>query len=313
MCTAIFQKTSTGSFFGRNLDVEKEYGEKVYITPRNFGFCFKNKTVLKNNYAMIGMGIISEGYPLYFDATNEYGLSAAGLNFPRFAHYNNKIEGKINIASFEIIPYFLAQYKTVAEVISASENMSIWNIPFSPALLPTPLHWMIADKERCVCLEQTKNGLKIFENQCGVLTNSPSFDIQLFDLNNYLSLSSDTPENSFAEKLNLEPYSRGMGALGLPGDFSSRSRFVRACFIKMNMHFGEMYKENVNNFFHLLNSVYQYKGCVKVGKDYEYTAYSSCCDMDNGIYRYTTYDNRTEREVFLHRQNLNCDKIIVCD
>ena len=78
MCTAISYKTSD-HYFGRNLDWEFSFGEKITITPRNFKLRFKNQPDVKNHYAIIGMALTENNYPLYFDATNEHGLSIAGL------------------------------------------------------------------------------------------------------------------------------------------------------------------------------------------------------------------------------------------
>jgi len=103
-------------------------------------------------------------------------------------------------------------------------------------------------------------------------------------------LSPAQPENKFLSEFKLEKYSRGMGGLGLPGDLSSMSRFVRATFVKNNSVCNE--QNELNQFFHILGSVSQVKGCVEVSKDeYEITKYTSCGDLKDGIYYYSTYDN----------------------
>ena len=236
MCTAI-SVTVNDNYFGRNLDFEHSFGEKITITPRNYKFKFRNGNVINNHYAIIGMALPMDFYPLYFDASNEMGVSMAGLNFPQFACYNDETVDKENIASFEFIPWILAQCKNVDDAKKLLENINITNWAFKADIKPTPLHWIIADKNRAITVEQTKDGMKFFENTVGVLTNSPSFDIQLFNLSNYMKVSSNEPENNFSDKLNLKVYSRGMGAMGLPGDLSSMSRFVRACFVKLNSIF----------------------------------------------------------------------------
>lgn len=313
MCTAVFSKTQFGSYFGRNLDFEHGFGEKICITPRNLGFNFTCGLSLSQNYAIIGMALPHSNYPLYFDATNEYGLSVAGLNFPYVAQYNRSLEGKINIASFEVIPYILSQYKTINELKDFIYNINITNQAFNDELPPTPLHWLIADKEKSITLEQTKNGLKVYDNLCGVLTNSPEFNIQLFNLNNYIGLSAVEPENRFSKKLDLKNYSKGMGALGLPGDYSSVSRFVRAVFVKLNIIYSDDEYSRVNEFFHVLNSVYQHKGCVKTILGYEHTRYSSCCDLNSGTYYYKSYDNPNINAVDMYKENLNSSKLITFD
>ena len=168
------------------------------------------------------------------------------------------------------------------------------------------MHWIIADKSGAITVEPTEGGLKIYDNAPGVLTNEPPFDMQLFNLNNYMRLSPKQPENSFSDALDLGTYSRGMGGLGLPGDLSSMSRFVRAAFTKLNSLSGSGEAESVGQFFHILGSVEQVRGCCEVadGK-YEITIYTSCCNASRGIYYYTTYDNHQICAVDMHRENLD--------
>ena len=309
MCTAI-AVSAKNFYFGRNLDNEFVYGEKVTVTPKNYPFHFTGGKVLGSHCAIIGMASVVDGYPLYFDAVNEKGLGMAGLSFPDNAVYNNPVYGKENIASFEVIPYILTTCADVGEAKKALENANITNIPFRSDLPPTPLHWIISDKSRSITVEQTKNGLSLFDNPCGVLTNNPTFDIQLFNLTNYLSLSPHDPHNGFSDTLALSPYCKGMGALGLPGDLSSMSRFVKAAFTKLNSVYGNTESEAVTQFFHVLYSVYQQKGCVITSHGYEITSYSCCCNCDKGVYYYTTYRNHRINAVDMHLENLDADTVI---
>ncbi|NEU49214.1 linear amide C-N hydrolase, partial [Enterococcus faecium] len=158
-------------------------------------------------------------------------------------------------------------------------------INYSDELPLSPLHWLLADKEKSIVIESMKDGLHIYDNPVGVLTNNPSFDYQLFNLNNYRVLSSETPKNNFSNQISLNAYSRGMGGIGLPGDLSSVSRFVKATFTKLNSVSGDSESESISQFFHILGSVEQQKGLCDVGDGkYEYTIYSSCCNVDKGIY-----------------------------
>ncbi len=310
MCTAITYKTKD-HYFGRNLDLEYSYNETVTITPRNFPFEFRKVGNIINHYAIIGMAYVNDGYPLYYDATNEKGLSIAGLNFPGNAYYNEEIIGKDNIAPFEFIPWILCQCKDIKEVNGLLKKINFVNISFSSELDSTPLHFIVSDKNSSITVESTKEGFKIYENPVGVLTNSPTFDIQMFNLNNYMSLSTKQPENNFSKDLNLYAYSRGMGALGLPGDLSSLSRFTKAAFTKMNSVSGSSESESISQFFHILGSVEQQRGCVYMGDNkYEITVYSSCCNVDRGIYYYTTYENNQISSVDMYKEDLDGDILI---
>ena len=310
MCTAATYKTKD-FYFGRTLDYEFSYGDEVTITPRNYPLNFREKGEKKKHYAIIGMAHVTENYPLYYDAINEKGLGMAGLNFVGNADYKEKVEGKDNIAQFEFIPWILCQCATVNETQSLIEKMNLINEPFNEKLPVAQLHWIIADKDRTITVESVKEGIKIYENPVGVLTNNPTFDKQLFALNNYRHLSTKSTESTFAPRLGLEQYSRGMGAIGLPGDLSSQSRFVRAAFTKMNSISGEGEKESVSQFFHILNSVDQQRGCCDLGDGkYEITIYTSCCNANKGIYYYTTYDNHQITAVDMNKEDLEGTELV---
>lgn len=303
MCTAITFKTKD-FYFGRNLDLYYHYDEAVTVTPRRFPFCFRNGKILETHYAMIGMATVSDGYPLYYEATNEKGLSMAGLNFPDNAVYHSESDIKENVAPFELIPWILGQCSNVDEAMVSINRMNIWNIPFSKKYPLSPLHWILADKNQCVTLEPVKDGLKIYENSVGVLTNNPPFDYHMHNLANYINLTANQPENRFGT--DLKPYSLGMGAIGLPGDSSSASRFVRAAFAKANSLSGNTENESVGQFFHILANVSQLKGLNRLPDGRcEYTLYSCCCNADKGIYYYNTYDNAVINTVDMNKVDLD--------
>ena len=310
MCTAVTLLTKD-HYFGRNLDLEYSYIETVAVTPRNYPFRFRKKETLETHYAMIGIAYVHENYPLYYDATNEKGLSMAGLNFPGNADYKPEAKGKDNITPFEFIPWILGQCASVAEAKTLLAKINLLDENYSGELPLAPLHWILSDRNSSITVEPLKKGVTVYENPVGVLTNNPTFDMQLFHLNNYMSLSPEVPKNHFAPTLNLEKYSNGMGAIGMPGDWSSQSRFVKAAFTKMNSVCGDSEAESVSQLFHILDSVEHQRGCVVMGKDlYEITIYSSCCNTDKGIYYYKTYDNSQIAAVDMHRENLNGKQII---
>lgn len=309
MCTAATYKTRD-FYFGRTLDYEFSYHEEVTVTPRSFPLPFRFQDTLTNHYAIIGMAHIADGYPLYFDAVNEKGLAMAGLNFVGNAVYQEPADHKDNIAQFEFIPWILGRCASVQEARVLLSKINLTNTAFSEAFPPSQLHWIIADRSECLTVESTRDGLHVYENPVGVLTNNPPFPEQLFRLNDFMHLSCKQPENTFSPNLNLSHYSRGMGALGLPGDLSSQSRFVRVAFVKENSRSADTEIESVSQFFHILGSVDQQRGCCEVHPGaYEITIYTSCCNCDKGIYYYTTYDNHSIQAVDLHRENLDGDAL----
>lgn len=305
MCTAATYKTED-FYFGRTLDYEYSYSEEVTVTPRNFPLRFRHVGTMDQHFAIIGMAHVAEDYPLYFDGINEKGLAMAGLNFVGYADYKAPAEGKDNVASFEFIPWVLAQCASVSEAKALLDRINLTDTPFSQELPPSQLHWIIADHHEAITVECVKEGIRVYSNPAGVLTNNPPFDEQMFQLNNFMHLSPKTPDNHFSDKLPLHAYSRGMGAMGLPGDLSSQSRFVRAAFVKMNSVSGTSEMESVSQFFHILGSVAQPRGCCHVGEgQYEITIYTSCCNASKGIYYYTTYGNHQITGVNMHKEKLD--------
>ncbi len=310
MCTAATYKTKD-FYFGRTLDYEFSYGDEITITPRNYAFDFRHTSTCSSHYAIIGMAHIAGNYPLYYDAINEKGLGMAGLNFVGNAVYAEPDDSKENVAQFEFIPYILSKCASVSDAKNLLASINLTDTPFSEKLPTAQLHWIIADENACITVESMADGLHIYDNPVGVLTNNPPFETQMFLLNNYMSLSAKQPQNTFANGLTLNSYSRGMGAIGLPGDLSSASRFVRAAFTKMNSISGESENESVSQFFHILGSVDQQRGCCEVSEGkYEITIYTSCCNAAKGIYYYTTYNNHQISAVDMHRENLDGTELI---
>ncbi len=395
MCTAI-SLTSKEHYFGRNLDLDRSYGEEVAVMPRKFPLTFKKSAAPTERYAIIGMATVVQrsknnsfkkygGLPLFYDAVNEHGLAIAGLNFPHNAYYvpladceknntpialplmdsadkrlpafdtshNNpsaspsklihdepmaphselahdetatpifdfeenkqllsppsSLENRYTVAPFEVIPWILRQCKSVREAVALMERTTVADISFSDELPATPLHWMLSDKEQNAVIEPMRDGLKIYNNSIGVLTNNPPLKYQLENLEKYWGLK---PDNDGASENTEAPYSSasyGLGAVGLPGDVSSKSRFVRAAFFRKNSVSDEGELNSVGQFFHLLSSVEVARGICKTdeGKEH-FTVYSSCINTERALYYYTTYGNRRISCVDMRRCDLDGEKI----
>ena len=234
--------------------------------------------------AIIGCALVNDGVPLWFDAVNEYGLAAAGLNFPEYATYLEPKSDKINLTSFELIPFVLSKCRNLREAAELLKHCNITPDSVSPNLPTTPLHWMIADREGCIAVEPTAGGLIVYNNPFGVLTNSPPFPVH-------------------RDNAMLHPKLTPSSASGLPGDWSSESRFLRALFAKKYT-----VVSGVNDFFHILDSVSVPLGC---GKKAWRTVYSSCADLERGDYYFTTYENREIKKISLDFANINSDSLAV--
>lgn len=309
MCTAVSYRTNS-HYFGRNLDLYYSYNESVAVTPRRYPLKFRHMPESTTHYAMIGMATVIDGYPLYYEATNEAGLSMAGLNFPGNAVYFPYAEGKDNVASFELILWILGQCGCLREARELLARLNITNDSFSAVLPHSPLHWMISDKDLSIVVESVEGGLKVYDDPALVLTNNPTFDYHMLNLRNYMGVTASPPANVFSDKLDLKPFSLGMGSIGLPGDMSSPSRFVRAAFVRHNSVSDGTEDDSVAQFFHILESVSQPRGCTGVDGRFEYTLYSSCCNTDTGVYYYTTYGNSGITAVDMRRCDPFGDAVI---
>ena len=309
MCTASNYITDN-HYFGRNFDYEISYNERVTVTPRNYELKFRKIDDIKTHYAIIGIAAGIDEYPLYYDACNEKGLAIAGLNFAGNAVYRQFEEDMVNITPFELIPYLLGTCSSVSEAREALGKINLVNINFADELPLSPLHWMISDEVEAIVVEPLADGLKVYDNPVGVLTNNPPFDKQLFYLNNYRGLSNKNPENTFG--VDLEEYSRGMGAIGLPGDLSSASRFAKVAFTRANSYSDNDEASSVGQFFHILGSVEQQNGCTFIEDPdlYEYTIYTSCYNTNKAILCYRTYHNSQITAVDLYRENLDSSELI---
>lgn len=312
MCTASNYITDN-HYFGRNFDYEISYNERVTITPRNYKFEFRKIDSIETHYAIIGIAAGIDGYPLYYDACNEKGLAIAGLNFAGNAVYREVEEDMVNITPFELIPYLLSKAASVSEARELLAEINLVNINFADELPLSPLHWMMSDNNgEAIVIEPLADGLKIYDNPVGALTNNPPFDKQLFYLNNYRSLSNKNPENTFGGDFDLDGYSRGMGGIGLPGDLSSASRFAKVAFTRANSYSDSDEAGSVGQFFHILGSVEQQNGCTFISDPdlYEYTIYTSCYNTQKGILYYRTYHNSQITAVDLNNEDLDLAELI---
>lgn len=299
MCTAL-SLTLKSHYFGRNLDLDRTYGEKITVTPRRFPLIFKKEGEITEHFAAIGMTAAigkkeAESpypFPLFYDGANEHGLAAAALDFPESAFYPPLSDepfknGKKHIlAPFEVIPFVLSQCKSVSEAKALLSKTEIANISFGKDLPVTPLHWIFSAKDGSVTVESTKDGLGIYENPVGVLTNEPAFEKQLEYLKKYSVLFSDGTDGDIPPDLR---------DANLPGGPSSPARFVRIAVVgkrSPKLHFsGE--GEAVGQLFHLLSTVEVPKGMRKTKNgDSHFTRYTSCINTERGLYYYTTYGNR---------------------
>ncbi len=296
MCTAIH--LCKEGLFGRTLDYEKSFGEGVVFTPREF----MRMGEARNRYSMLGVGVVKDTSTLYFDGMNEWGLAGAALNFPEYARYHGAGDKKAEVPSGLLLSFVLGFCKSIEEIKGLFHNIGITgdSVLDMPA---SPLHWIFADKTGALTIESTERGLHITDNPYGVLTNSPELEYQATRLADYMSLSTGYPENRLT-RVPLTAYSRGMGAVGLPGDFSSTARFVRAFFVKENTLSSDGKGGDIGRMMHILSSVSIPRGCVRTKENEPvWTLYKGVMDIENLAYYFCSYGNPNLRAIRLHPES----------
>ncbi len=302
MCSGIrFTDASGNMYFGRNLDWNCSYGEHVCITPIGYAPASPFDAIEETLYPVIGMGIVADDTPLYFDCANDQGLAIAGLNFPGFAQYEPvSVDGKVNVASYEFPLWVTSLHKTVDEVEAALQNVAIVDKPLNADFQSSLLHWIIGDAARSIVIEYTDQGMQVFHDDVDVLTNQPGFAWQFENLRGYLNVTSDVPPTRTWRAATLEPYGSGAGMRGIPGDYYSPSRFVRLAYLNANYPQKNSEKENVSRLFRSLAGVSMVEGAARMSNgDFEITVFSGGFSSRTNTYYYSTYDDPAIRSVSL--------------
>lgn len=315
MCTGLrFVDTEGNMYFGRNLDWSCSYGERVVITPTGYSPKSPFGAVSEIKHAIIGMGIVQEDVPLYFDCTNDAGLAVAGLNFPGYAQYEPEpVDGKTNIAAYEFPLWVVANFTTVDEVEAALESAAIVDKPINEKFPSSLLHWIIGDATRSIVVEHTAEGMQVFHDDVDVLTNQPGFAWHAENLRNYLNVAPDVPGPVSWREAELTAYGSGGGMRGLPGDYYSPSRFVRVAYL--NAHYPDKgtEEENVSRLFHTLTGVAMIDGAAKMTNgDFELTIFTGGVSTRTNTYYYSTYEDPAIRSVALADYDAAGSELIVC-
>lgn len=294
MCTGVRFTDSQGHlFWGRNYDWNVSYGEKPIVMPKGYllkmQFCESEPT----KYATIGTAVEHDGFPLYFNCGNEAGLSVGGLNFAGYAQFESEpVEGKTNIAAFELPAWIGAHFATVDEAEAALKNTAIIAKAPSPEMGVASLHWMIADAKRSIIVECQADGMHIYDDPVDVLTNQPPFPWHLENLRNYLCCNGSWPGSVTWGKEKLTPFGTGSTMRGIPGDPYSTSRFIKAAFVNNFYPQKESEIDNVMRMFHTLGSVSFSDGMAAMDDgSYELTLYSDCFSAATSTYYFNTYNS----------------------
>lgn len=298
-------------YFGRNLDWSTGYGQQVIISPRNYTHHFAFLGDKKINHAVIGMAIAEENTPLYFDCANEAGLAVAGLSFTEYAQYEpSPVAGKINIAAYEF-PLWVMKFSTLDALIPELKNVALIDQSISPKYQATMQHWLIGDQNGSIVVEYTANGLHLYHNPADVLANQPTFDWHIENLRNYMNLASPMPKSVSWQNLRIKPFGTGSLTRGLPGDYCSPSRFVRAAYLNTHYPTKNTESANITRLFHTLAGVSMVDGAAAMADgQYEKTIYTSGFSSATNTYYYNTYEDFTIKSISLNDYPLDGSDLI---
>lgn len=302
MCTAI-SFTSGEHYFGRSFDLGRSYGEEVTFLPRRARLCLRHIPEMSEHYAVLGMAVVQEGFPLYFDAVNEHGLCAAALNFPHFASYGKHSPSRPAVTSFEVIPWILSGCRCLGEAIEMLRGVTVTDESFSEGYPASPLHWMIADRTGSIVLEVTDGVTRLYENELGVLSNSPDYMSQTENLRTYSSLLYSASPVAGDD---------ASGFPRIPGGMSSPDRFVRSAYLVSCVPRCDTVDDGISQALSILGAVSVPRGCVSDGGGgYHFTRYVSCCAASRGIYLCRRHGDESLLQYSIAEQDLNGDHVSV--
>lgn len=316
MCTGVrFSDNNGNMYFGRNLDWSVPYGQKVVVMPRGYKYTSGFLGEIKTQYAVIGMGIVAENTPLFFDCANEAGLAVAGLNFPGYAKYaETAVDGKTNIAAYEFPMWVAMNFPTVDAVEEALKSAVIVAKPINDQYPVSMLHWIIGDANRSIVVEYTERGMEVFHNDVDILTNQPGYAWHKENLRNYMNLASEMPKHVDWGKARMTAFGSGSMMRGIPGDYYAPSRFVRVAYLNTHYPTKDTEEENVSRLFHTLTGVAMIDGAAAMGDGaFEKTIYTGGYSTATQTYYYSTYEDPAIKSVSLKDYHLDGSELTVVD
>lgn len=316
MCTAItLQNDQEAAFFGRTMDFSYPLDPELYFVPKGYQWTNILRThQIRNRYRYMGIG--QDISPVVFaDGVNEAGFLAAALYFPGCAQYDDagpRDSAEAAIAAIEVVGFLLGLCATLDQAVSLLHTVRIVGVKDAVTDTVAPLHWIIADAGgKSMVIEKMADGLHMTDNPIGVLSNSPDFGWHMANLRNYTNLSPAQPDSRDWGPVSLTPFGQGAGTLGMPGDYTPPSRFVRTAFQKTHIARPSGKEEAVNAVFHLLEGVSIPKGVVMTARGTaDFTQYTAMIDLSEPEYFFRTYDRSCTAAVRLPGEDQNVDGIV---
>ncbi len=309
-CTEILIKAKDASVVNvRSMEFEIDLKSTVNVQPR--GELFTSLTPdstpglqWTNRYGYVYMNAL--GYPLALDGLNEVGLSFGALYLPSYTVYQDVPKGENSKAlwNLDFGLWVLGNFSTVEEVKIALQSVYVCELKTFFAI--SPLHFNVTDATgKSIIVEYTANGLNIYDNKIGVLTNSPPYDWHMANIRNYLNLSPNNPDSTSFNGESFSAIGQGAGLVGIPGDWTPPSRFIKSVLMSHNALTPNNSTEAVNLGLHFMNVVDIPYGVSRMlsnrKEEYDYTQWVVVRDLTNRKYMFRTYDNLQVRSIDLNK------------
>lgn len=309
-CTGIRLKAQDGSIiYARSMEFGIDLKSEAIIIPRDYKFVGdtasgKPGLAWQARYAVVGLN--GAGQELVVDGLNEKGLASGIFYFPSYAQYQDvaPAEESQSLAPWQVVTWILTNFANVDEVRAGLAQVKVGNVEFAPMKMTPPMHFIVHDETgQSLVIEYVGGELKLYDNPIGVVTNSPTFDWHITNLRNYVNLTATNLPPVDLAGLKLGQLGQGSGMLGLPGDFTPPSRFVRAVALSQATLPGVTGDDTVRQAFHVLDSFDIPLGTVRSGDNgqtaYEYTQWTSASNLKSRSYYFHSYDNRRIRRLDL--------------
>ncbi|CAN5192335.1 choloylglycine hydrolase family protein [soil metagenome] len=322
-CTGIRLKAADGTYVhARTLEFATNLKSDVIVVPRGFarsGTTPDGKPGIKWTAKYASIGANGVGLPYIFDGVNEKGLAAGLFYFPTSAGYNAYIasDAPNTLAPWQLGSWILENFASVAEVKSNMDKVVVPAVVFQDWGFAPEVHYSIQDTSgQSAVIEYVGGKLHWYDNELGVITNSPTFDWHLTNLRNYLNFSVNNAPSVSLGPLTLKPFGQGSGMLGMPGDFTPPSRFVRAVAFTQSAFPAKTNDEVVLQAFHILNNFDIPRGSAREqGTDShgnqmaDYTQWTSAKDLKAKRFYFRTFRDSQIRMVELGKFNLDAKDI----
>jgi len=319
-CTSFLLRTSDGgAVYGRTMEFGFQLTSDAIVIPRRFAFTAtgpggKPGLVWAAKYGAVGLNAF--GAPVLTDGMNEKGLAGGILYFPDYAGYADpaRTDPATAMAPWEFLTWALTSFATVAEVKGALPGVHIIDVAEPNLGVAPPFHYTLHDASGAsIVIEPVKGELKVYDNPFGVMTNSPEFDWHLTNLRNYVKLSPVNTAPLAIDGQTIPPLGQGSGLLGIPGDPTPPSRFIRALGLAISAKRVPGGDESVRLAEHILNNFDIPRGFVKPGAGdhgpLEFTQWSTVAELTTKKYYVKTYEDQVLRGIDLMSFDLDAKTV----